>query len=466
MEFLLKYQFQIMLVLQGICWVIALLTAYSKNISKLKKSAMICLELSSALLLISNMLFLSYNGNPSSMGWWCVRISKFSYCLFTLLVLDSYNLYLVSLYKEKKEKPNTLLRVVEIVFTLGLVVLIVAHFTGYYYQFDENNFYMRTRGRVVSYAFPLLILLIQLVCIFMGIKKIDRRILILIFSFTLAPIVATIIQFNFQGLYLADMTTVGMVIVLFIFTIQDSNVAVEKAHKLEIELLERYQKELEQTVDERTRELRIANKKAENLLLNILPKEIAMELAEHPGKTISKRYPNATVLFTDIVGFTRMSSKMTAEQTVLMLNKMTTLFDQRAEREGIEKIKTIGDAYMAACGLNELSENDGAKKICRFAKGLLQDVESFNKAYKCKVKIRIGINTGALVAGVIGKTKFIYDIWGDTVNVASRMESTGEPMKIHVSEETYNQTKDSFSYSEALQVEVKGKGLMNCRFLM
>ena len=156
---------------------------------------------------------------------------------------------------------------------------------------------------------------------------------------------------------------------------------------------------------------------------------------------------------------------MNADDLVKMLNKMISLFDERARREGVEKIKTIGDAYMAATGLVKEKDNDGAVKMISFAKGLLQDVEDFNKTSPIKIQIRLGINTGNLVAGVIGKSKFIYDIWGDTVNVASRMESTGEPMRIHVSESTYLQTKNTCSFTEPAGIEVKGKGLMNTYFL-
>ena len=156
---------------------------------------------------------------------------------------------------------------------------------------------------------------------------------------------------------------------------------------------------------------------------------------------------------------------MTAEQVVSMLNRMVSLFDERATREGIEKIKTIGDAYMAATGFVEDPNNDGALRMVRFAQGLMQDVEQFNQTSPIKVQIRLGINSGNLVAGVIGKSKFIYDIWGDTVNVASRMESTGESMKIHVTENTYLQTKEHFTYSEGIDVEVKGKGKMKTYFL-
>lgn len=245
----------------------------------------------------------------------------------------------------------------------------------------------------------------------------------------------------------------------------ETSLAVEKAHRFEIELLERYKAELERTVEERTRDLKREKEKSEQLLLNILPAEVAKELGEHPGRTIAQHFPNVTVLFTDIVGFTKISGDMSAEEVVSMLNKMVTFFDERTKREGIEKIKTIGDAYMAAAGLCEEADNDGAERMVRFAQGLLEDVRKFNEGSEVQIQIRIGINTGDLVAGVIGKAKFIYDVWGDTVNVASRMESTGRPMKIHVTEATFAQTKGVFSYSEDVDLEVKGKGTMKTYYL-
>ena len=229
--------------------------------------------------------------------------------------------------------------------------------------------------------------------------------------------------------------------------------------------VEEENRKLENTVKERTKELEAEKNRSENLLLNILPKEIAKELTEHPERTIAKEYPNVTVLFTDIVGFTKISGEMTAEEVVTMLNKMFTMFDERAQREGIEKIKTIGDAYMAAAGLTEEEFNDGALRMVRFAKGLLEDVKAFNESSNIKLLIRLGVNSGPVVAGVIGKTKFIYDIWGDTVNVASRMESTGLPMKIHVTETTKDQTISRFQYSANTEIDVKGKGLMKTFFL-
>ena len=234
---------------------------------------------------------------------------------------------------------------------------------------------------------------------------------------------------------------------------------------LKIRSMRRYQMELEKKVEERTYDLKLEKEKSEKLLLNILPSEVAKLLTENPGKTIAKKFPNVTVLFTDIVGFTKMSDGMSAEEVVSMLNSMVSKFDERALREGIEKIKTIGDAYMAATGFGDDEGPEGAIRMVRFAQGIMQDVCEFNSRSPIKVQIRLGINSGNLVAGVIGKSKFIYDIWGDTVNVASRMESTGEPMKIHVTESTYQQTKSHFHYSEGVEVEVKGKGKMKTYFL-
>ncbi|MBO7639733.1 MAG: hypothetical protein J6S91_12245 [Treponema sp.] len=229
--------------------------------------------------------------------------------------------------------------------------------------------------------------------------------------------------------------------------------------------VEEENKKLESTVKERTKELEAEKNRSESLLLNILPKEIAEELTAHPDRTLAKEYPNVTVLFTDIVGFTKISGEMSAEEVVTMLNKMFSMFDERAQREGIEKIKTIGDSYMAAGGLTQERENDGAEKMLRFAQGLLSDVNSFNENSPIKLQIRLGLNSGPLVAGVIGKTKFIYDIWGDTVNMASRMESTGIPMKIHVTEATRKQTESLFQYRETVDIDVKGKGMMKTYFL-
>lgn len=224
--------------------------------------------------------------------------------------------------------------------------------------------------------------------------------------------------------------------------------------------MKRYQKELEKAVQDRTKELVIEEEKTNHLLLNILPEDVARYLKENSGKTIAKKYNHASVLFSDIVDFTKLSDSLEAEEVVKLLNDLTARFDERAKREGIEKIKTIGDSYMAATGLEDNAGDESVIKIVRFARGILDDVYDYNRNSKIQLQVRIGINTGNLVAGVIGKSKFIYDVWGDTVNVACRMQETGMSGKIHVTEKTYKVVKDLFSFTEQKDTEIKGKGLM------
>lgn len=210
--------------------------------------------------------------------------------------------------------------------------------------------------------------------------------------------------------------------------------------------------------------LEIAKGKTDSLLLHIFPEHVARILSNNPNACVAERHENVSILFADIVDFTRFASAFSPNRVVEILNTLFTKFDERAKKEHIEKIKTIGDAYMAAI-FNADNDPDAAKRCIHYARGMLQDLETFNKEEGTHFSMRIGINTGSVVAGVIGKTKFIYDIWGDSVNVASRMESTGIAGKIHVSERIYLLTKDSFSYSEPVTVEVKGKGLMKTYFL-
>ncbi len=230
--------------------------------------------------------------------------------------------------------------------------------------------------------------------------------------------------------------------------------------------VEEENRKLEDTVKERTKELQEEKNRSEELLLNILPVEVAKRLAMDRNAKIADKIENASVLFADIVGFTKITSTLDADTIVGALNSLYSRIDERAKREGIEKIKTIGDSYMAAAGLfgNEPAEKN-ALAIVNFARGMLQDIENFNATSNVKLFMRIGINSGNLIAGVIGKTKFVYDIWGDTVNVASRMESSGETSKIHVSENTMALLKGAVSASAPVEMEIKGKGVMKTYFL-
>ncbi len=258
-------------------------------------------------------------------------------------------------------------------------------------------------------------------------------------------------------------------IILLVFTGLVILVIMNRFHRMK-----RYQEALERTVETRTLELRKTNRdleieknKSEALLLRVFPKKIAKVLSDSPDASVAESYPMVSVLFADIVEFTKLSSQMTASAVVTMLNELFSKFDTRAQNEGVEKIKTIGDSYMAACGLSEDDQSgySDAVQLIKFAQGMLQDLEEYNKTHPYNIKIRIGINTGNLVAGVMGKTKFLYDVWGDTVNVACRMESSGLPGKIHVTDVTHNLTKDDFKYGECTVVEAKGKGKLKTYFI-
>jgi class 3 adenylate cyclase len=198
--------------------------------------------------------------------------------------------------------------------------------------------------------------------------------------------------------------------------------------------------------------------KVERLLLNILPQPIAERLKQEPI-TIADSFTEATIMFADIVGFTPLSARLSATEIVNLLNHIFSTFDRLAERHGLEKIKTIGDAYMVVGGL-PTPRPDHAESVAEMALDMQQEIAKFSRELDESFSIRIGINTGPVVAGVIGLKKFIYDLWGDAVNTASRMESHGMPNCIQVSQTTYELLQDKYLFEERGVIEVKGKGEM------
>lgn len=229
--------------------------------------------------------------------------------------------------------------------------------------------------------------------------------------------------------------------------------------QLKFRIMKIREQKLEKIIAEKTRALENEMHNSEKLLLNILPEPIAMRL-KHDNGVIADSFKNVSILFSDIIGFTKLSSQYTPDVMVASLNDLFSRFDDRALAMGVEKIKTLGDAYIAVCGIpNE--DPDHALHILEFARGMLRDIEEYNKISTVKFSMRIGINSGEITAGIIGKTKFIYDIWGDAVNVASRMENCGAENRITVSESTYELTKHLIKYNEEDTVEVKGKGIMH-----
>ncbi|WP_421655015.1 adenylate/guanylate cyclase domain-containing protein [Leptothermofonsia sp. ETS-13] len=211
------------------------------------------------------------------------------------------------------------------------------------------------------------------------------------------------------------------------------------------------------------KKLAAEQEKSERLLLNILPEAIADRLKQTP-QSIADGFAEATVLFADVVGFTEMTNRMEPTELVARLNQIFSCFDALAEKHGLEKIKTIGDAYMVVGGLPNLRA-DHAEAIADMALDMQKAIEQLNQETGESFSMRIGINTGPVVAGVIGIKKFIYDLWGDTVNIASRMESQGMPGQIQVTEAIYRRLQNTHRFEERGIIPIKGKGNMRTYWL-
>jgi len=209
--------------------------------------------------------------------------------------------------------------------------------------------------------------------------------------------------------------------------------------------------------------LRLEKRENERLLLNILPEHIAEELKSNSG-TIAKDYEQITVLFSDLVGFTKLSQCHTAKEIVAILNDIFSRFDELTGVLELDKIKTIGDAYMVTSNLRN-PKGDSIHRVAEFALEIQSIVDKYNKSSGHDIHIRTGIHTGAAVAGVIGVKKFVYDVWGNTVNIASRMESECPVGGIQVSEESYALLKDGFKFEDRGMIKVKGFGEMHTYLL-
>ncbi len=213
--------------------------------------------------------------------------------------------------------------------------------------------------------------------------------------------------------------------------------------------------------------IQIEKKRSDDLLLNILPTEVAEEL-KLKGSAAAKDFESVTVLFTDFKNFTNMSEKLSAQELVNEINYCYSAFDNIITRHGIEKIKTIGDSYMCAGGLpvaNKTNAIDAVTAAIEIHDFMLNEKQKKEKEGKPFFEIRIGCNTGSVVAGIVGIKKFAYDIWGDTVNIASRMESSGEAGKINISGSTYELVKEKFNCVYRGKIEAKNKGMIDMYFV-
>lgn len=216
--------------------------------------------------------------------------------------------------------------------------------------------------------------------------------------------------------------------------------------------------------DEALRMLRIEQDKSESLLCNILPRPIA-DILKNETQTIAERFDMVSILFADVVGFTPLSASIDAAEMVNLLNEIYTHFDNVIDRHGLEKIRTMGDGYMAASGV-PMARTDHAHALADAALEMMGFLDTWRSPHANDFEFRMGMNSGPVLAGVIGRKKFSYDVWGDPVNVASRMESHGEPGRIQVSPDTYDLLKDDFVFEPRGRVTIKGKGEMETWYLV
>lgn len=223
------------------------------------------------------------------------------------------------------------------------------------------------------------------------------------------------------------------------------------------------QKQLEVELTIAKHQIEEEHEKSERLLLNILPKRIAEQL-KHDETTIAESFDEVSVLFADIVGFTQLSRNIAPQALVALLNTIFIQFDQLAIGHQLEKIKTIGDAYLVVGGLS-VQNPDHVNSIIKMGIDMNRAIQDINKTWEHQLSIRIGIDCGPVVAGVIGRNKFIYDLWGDTVNTSSRMESTGIEGHIQVTENVYKQRTTKFGFEHRGEIKVKGLGAVHTYIL-
>lgn len=270
-----------------------------------------------------------------------------------------------------------------------------------------------------------------------------------------------------------SLITGSLEVAFFSFALADKINILKKAkaeaeEKL-ISILEEANQELEKRVKERTKELSRSNKQNESLLLNILPNHVIERIKSHDEVLIVDSIPFASILFADVVGFTKLSQTVAATDLIILLNNVFSHFDVLTMVHNLEKMKTIGDSYMVVGGLPGTIDNhleamaDLALDLLKFSHQ--QELIDLLMKYP-DFKIRVGINCGPAVAGVIGLEKIAYDIWGDTVNTASRMESYGLPDMIHTSKQVYDQLKGKYIFEKRGMIDIKGKGMMETYFLI
>jgi class 3 adenylate cyclase len=275
------------------------------------------------------------------------------------------------------------------------------------------------------------------------------------FRYAVPLCMALVVAYNFSLLTYAVPLPLAVVITNNFFLVGTAVICGRSCLDTERLLMEQYRQQA--LIEQQKHDIEEQKRRADNLLHNILPDPIAERLmggASH----IADGYSDVTVLFADLAGFTEFSTSVSPRTLVKVLNRVFSAFDDVAEGCGVQKIKTIGDAYMAACGLPD-EVDDHPERMLRMAIGMREQMVAVREEFpNLNIDVRIGIHTGPCVAGVIGRQRFIYDLWGDTVNLASRMESGGITGQIQVTEATYLRTRHGFDFEPRGEIHVKGRG--------
>lgn len=343
--------------------------------------------------------------------------------------------------------------------------------TGY---FVDNLFFGHRIYDYINYSSLATDLLLLIVLVWLAVKKDREAKLILVF---LAPLMITAFYMEIYmllglsgHLHMMQLTQIASLISALI-------IGYELYHRVRSTINERLRVlqlnqqlmldqniMLEEKVRERTKQLEAEKQKSDDLLLNILPAEVAEEL-KNRGNTEAKLFDEVTVMFTDFVNFTKAAEAMTPKELVNELDTCFKAFDEIIGRHGIEKIKTIGDAYLAVAGLPVADECHATNMV-----NAALEINAFMLGHKQRLgehafEVRIGIHSGSVVAGIVGVKKFAYDIWGDTVNTAARMEQASEPGKINISQVTYELVKNSFNCNFRGEITAKNKGAMKMYFV-
>ena len=416
---------------------------------------------------IGGLLYLAYKIFISETPFENGKFSIIFLACSIILCSTSLSAFIAALFSRKKI-------FLKIILVVGLITLII----GLIDLNEENELtsYLIGTSLLLSFGYAIVMIVIAMFRRMPGALILGSGI-IFFFAFWLAVIGYAFLEgstsFNFTIGYLAILSFVSIPLSISAFlawrfastnkNLSKQLVAVETLSTEKQSILENQNTELEKQVAIRTQEVTEQKQRSDNLLLNILPEEVAEEL-KLKGESKAQRYDEVSVLFTDFVNFTKISEQLGVEELLNELNINFTAFDKIMEKYGLEKIKTIGDAYLAVCGL-PVNDERHAQNTVKAALDILEFVQKRKQEVLYGLDIRIGINSGSLIAGIIGVKKFAYDIWGDTVNTAARMEQNSQPGKINISENTFGLVKEDFTCIHRGKLVAKGKGEMDMYFV-